>query len=202
MLLTHHRLNRHVASLARLPIVLGFASALLGSTGLRAEDSLHQFTLSSPQIIPGEMMALAQVFNGMGCRGKNESPALNWTDPPAGTRSLALTVYDPDAPTGSGWWHWIVINLPPSLRKLPLKAGDPQVPNLPPGAMQIRTDAGHPGYGGPCPPVGHGPHRYWFRLYALKKTIEAQEDTPAAQVGFQISHEQLAVAELLGRFAR
>jgi len=110
--------------------------------------------------------ALAEDY-GFGCAGGNRSPHLRWSDAPAGTRSFAVTCYDPDAPTGSGFWHWVVVNIPPSVTELPLSASDPGAALLPPGALQTRTDFGKPGYGGPCPPAGDHPHRYFFTVFPV-----------------------------------
>src|SRR5262249_36039899 len=122
------------------------------------------FKLESPTIKPGATLSEQQVFNGMGCSGKNTSPALHWSGAPAGTKSFALTLYDPDAPTGSGWWHWVVFNLPPSITSLPEGAGSADGGKLPPGTVQGRTDFGTTGFGGACPPPGDKPHRYIFTV--------------------------------------
>src|SRR6476620_10493079 len=103
-----------------------------------------------------------------GGSGGNVSPALSWSHAPPGTQSFALLMHDPDAPTGSGWWHWVVYNLPASTTSLAAGAGDPTKKLLPPGVVQGRTDFGAPGYGGPCPPQGDKPHRYIFTVFALK----------------------------------
>ncbi len=161
------------------------------------------FTLASPDIAPGTTIREAQVFSGFGCSGGNVSPALSWQNPPAGTRSFALMVHDPDAPTGSGWWHWVVWNIPGGARSLPAGAGDAAGRLLPAGAVQGRTDFGAPGYGGPCPPPGSAPHRYHFRLHALKvDRLDLPADATAAFVGFNVNGNTLAVAELTGLYAR
>ena len=98
------------------------------------------------------------MFAGFGCTGQNVSPELKWENIPAGTKSIAVTAYDPDAPTGSGWWHWVVVNLPADTNGLEKGAGTGDSKTLPEGALQVRTDFGAPGYGGPCPPEGdHAP---------------------------------------------
>src|SRR5947208_13289781 len=125
------------------------------------------FTLTSPDVHQGQTIPSANVFNGMGCTGQNVSPALGWSGAPAGTKSFAVTIYDPDAPTGSGWWHWVVYNLPASVTKLAAGAGDPKKNLLPPGAAQGNTDFGSPGFGGACPPPGDKPHHYHFTVFAL-----------------------------------
>lgn len=112
-------------------------------------------------------VAQAQVYDRDGCGGANRSPALTWSAPPAGTRSLAITMFDPDAP-GHGWWHWIVADLPASLRALPANAGQADGGSLPAGAFQGRNDFGAIGYGGPCPPPGDPPHHYVITVWALR----------------------------------
>ncbi len=144
----------------RLMVLVLCLSALTAYAG--------DFSLSSPAVKPGASMDQEQVYNGYGCQGQNRSPALEWTAGPEGTRSYAVTVFDPDAPNGSGWWHWVVYNIPADVNALPAGAGDERGKLLPPGAVQGRTDFGSPGYGGPCPPKGHQPHHYIFTVYALK----------------------------------
>jgi len=102
----------------------------------------------------------------MGCNGQNISPALNWSNAPAGTKSFAVTAYDPDAPTGSGWWHWVMYNIPADATGLVAGAGNGR--NAPRGSQEGRTDFGSKGYGGPCPPAGDKPHHYHFTVFALK----------------------------------
>jgi Raf kinase inhibitor-like YbhB/YbcL family protein len=161
------------------------------------------FTLRSPQIAPGATIAQQQVFNGFGCSGENRSPALSWSGAPAGTKSFALTVYDPDAPTGSGWWHWVVVNIPATVNELPAAAGEQSSKSLPNGAMHVRTDFGTKGYGGPCPPAGDKPHRYIFTLYALKtEKLDLPPDATAALAGFMINANQIGKATLTGKFGR
>ena len=161
-----------------------------------------KFTLTSPDIAPGGKIAERQVFNGFGCRGDNVSPALAWSNPPAGTRSFALLMHDPDAPTGSGWWHWVAYDIPPGVSSLPAGAGDPHQSLMPAGVIQGRTDFGTSGYGGPCPPPGK-PHRYYLRLYALKVArLEAPADATAAFIGFNVQANSLGVAELMGMYGR
>ena len=124
-------------------------------------------TLTSNSFADGDYLAdihiLAESY-GFGCAGGNQSPHLQWSGAPAATRSFALTCYDPDAPTGSGFWHWLVVNIPADVASLPLDAGDPAGGLMPDGGLQTRTDFGAPGYGGPCPPPGDHPHRYLVTL--------------------------------------
>ena len=161
------------------------------------------FTLSSPTVKPGSTLTEAQVFKGFGCEGKNISPALKWSGAPSGTKSYAITVYDPDAPTGSGWWHWVVYNLPASATELPEGAGGADGKGLPAGAVQGRTDFGAAGFGGACPPAGDKPHRYIFTIYALKTDkIEAPADGTAALVGFMINANKLDKASFEAKYGR
>ncbi len=134
-------------------------------------------------------------------RAGTHSPQLSWGEPPAGTQSFALTLYDPDAPTGSGFWHWVVVNIPANVRELPLDAGNPESGKLPAGALQVRTDFGKPGYGGPCPPAGDHPHRYIFTVHAVGvEQLSVTADTSAAVVGFQLHFNTLATAALMGLY--
>jgi Raf kinase inhibitor-like YbhB/YbcL family protein len=167
-----------------------------------AEAQTAAFTLTSPDIANGKAIAMAQVFNSFGCTGGNVSPELTWSNVPAGTKSFALLAHDPDAPTGSGWWHWVVYNIPSDVTSLPAGAGDPKKNLMPPGVVQGRTDYGTAGYGGPCPPPGT-PHRYYFRLFALKvQKLDLPADATAAFVGFNVNANSLGKAELLGLYGR
>jgi len=129
------------------------------------------FTLSSPDVTG--TFGTKFILNGFGCTGQNVSPALVWSNIPAGTKSLSLQVHDPDAPTGSGFWHWAVYDIPPGVTSLAQGAGNSPA-TLPAGAYGGNTDffdtgatGGNGNYGGPCPPTGDAPHRYNFTLYAL-----------------------------------
>lgn len=161
------------------------------------------FTLASPTLKAGATLTEAQVFKGFGCDGKNISPALTWSGAPQGTKSFALTVYDPDAPTGSGWWHWVVYNIPASATGLPEGAGAADGAGLPAGAAQGRSDFGSAAFGGACPPQGDKPHRYIFTLYALKTDkIDVPADASAALIGFMIHANQLGKATLQTKYGR
>ncbi|MBK7898957.1 MAG: YbhB/YbcL family Raf kinase inhibitor-like protein [Azonexus sp.] len=162
------------------------------------------FSLSSPDFSPGGTIKSAQVFQGFGCAGGNLSPALSWKNPPKGTRSFAILVHDPDAPTGGGgFWHWLVANLPPDTTGLPAGAGKGDGSGLPAGAVQVTTDFGAPGWGGPCPPVGDKPHRYHFTVYALKvDKLDLPPGTTAGIAGFMINANALGKATLTGRYGR
>jgi Raf kinase inhibitor-like YbhB/YbcL family protein len=165
--------------------------------------SADSFTLTSPQIKPGGRIAHEQVFNGFGCQGGNVSPALNWKGAPADTRSFAVTVYDPDAPTGSGWWHWVVFNIPANVTGLARNTGSLEAGLAPAGSVQSRTDFGKPGYGGPCPPAGDKPHRYRITVYALKTdSLPLDENAPAAMVGFYLHQNMIKSAVLKAQYSR
>jgi Raf kinase inhibitor-like YbhB/YbcL family protein len=140
---------------------------------------------------------------GFGCEGDNQSPHLAWSGAPPGTKSFAVTCFDPDAPTGSGFWHWLVVNIPPGVTELALDAGNPQAPKLPSGTLQTRTDFGAPGYGGPCPPPGDHPHRYLFTVFAVGvDKLQVGADTSAAVIGFQLHFNTLAKAAIMGLYKR
>ncbi|HEY0780492.1 MAG TPA: YbhB/YbcL family Raf kinase inhibitor-like protein [Gemmatirosa sp.] len=160
------------------------------------------FTLTSPGVTGGRLTA-RQEANTFGCSGQNQSPALAWRGAPAGTKSFAVTVFDPDAPTGSGFWHWVLYNVPATTTSLPAGAGTAQSGSLPAGAAQATTDYGAPGYGGPCPPPGDGPHRYIFTVHALKVDhVDVPSGATAAVVGYTLHANTLATASFTARYAR
>jgi len=161
------------------------------------------FALRSPDFAEQASLPKEHVHHAMGAGGQNVSPALAWSDPPAGTKSFALTMYDPDAPTGSGWWHWVVYDIPASATSLPKGAGAAGGAQLPQGAKQGRTDFGSKEYGGAAPPPGHGPHRYIFTLYALNTDkLDVPDDATAAYVGFMIHFAKIGEAKLTARYER
>lgn len=176
-------------------------AAIVASLSLTAQAA--GFSLGSPDVNERRPIPEKYVFNGFGCTGENVSPAVVWMSPPKGTKSFALTVYDPDAPTGSGWWHWLVIDIPADAHGLPQGASDPAAKKLPPGARQMRTDFGTAGWGGPCPPKGDRPHRYVFTVHALKvEKLEVPEDATAALVGFMIHANRIGKASFTTRYGR
>ncbi len=177
-----------------------FSAAFLLSALAHADGA---FTLTSTDVKDGATFTNKQVFKGFGCAGENISPALSWTGAPAGTKSYALTVYDPDAPTGSGWWHWVVYNMKPTTTSLPTGAGDSKGRIMPAGAIQARTDFGPPGFGGACPPPGDKPHRYIFTVFALKtEKIDVPVDASPAMIGFFLNGAKLATATLTAKYGR
>lgn len=148
-------------------------------------DSL---TLSSHDISQGEFMSKTQEFNGFGCSGENFSPHLKWSNAPQGTKSFAITVYDRDAPTGSGWWHWQVVNIPKNVTEITTGAGGMKSDILPQGSLQIKNDYGSHSFGGACPPLGHGDHHYSFTIHALSvEKLDLPEDASGALVGYMIN---------------
>ena len=161
------------------------------------------FTLTSTHIADQQTLPLRFVHSAMGAGGQNVSPDLNWSGAPEGTQSYALTMYDPDAPTGSGWWHWVVYDIPASATGLVMGAGAAGGAELPAGAKLGRTDFGTAEYGGAAPPPGHGPHRYIFTLYALKTPrLDVPPDATAAMIGFNIHFAKLAEARLTALYER
>jgi Raf kinase inhibitor-like YbhB/YbcL family protein len=161
------------------------------------------FKLESPDVGAKAPIAEKFVFKGFGCDGGNVSPSLSWSGAPTDTKSFALTVYDPDAPTGSGWWHWVLFNLPADTTSLTEGAGDPAAGKLPATAVQGRTDFGKPGWGGPCPPVGDKPHRYIFTVFALKvDKLDLDANAPAAMVGYMLNANALAKASFTAKYGR
>ena len=179
-----------------------FMPVLLLALALAVPARAADFTLTSPDVADGQPLSNREVYAGFGCAGENRSPALRWANPPAGTKSFAVTVYDPDAPTGSGWWHWVVFNLPASVLALPAGAGG-AAGGLPTEATQSRTDFGQPGFGGACPPVGDAPHRYVFTVHALDvERLDLPPDSPAAMVGFMLGQHRLGRAELTATYGR
>ena len=160
-----------------------------------------QLALLSPDLAAGEAIALTQVYDRHGCPGGNVSPALSWRDPPAGTRSFAVLMFDPDAP-GGDWWHWAVFDIPATMRALQAGAGNPPRHLLPPGAIQVRNDFGSLGYGGPCPPPGP-PHHYHLVLYALgQPKLGLDMSASAVQVAARVRALALAEAEIVSAYGR
>ncbi len=182
-------------------VFLGMALAI---ASLGAEAASSKFTLSSPDMAAGQMIAKKFVYNSFGCTGENVSPALNWSHPPVGTKSFALMVHDPDAPTGgAGFWHWIVVNVPATSTGLPQGAGALNSTLLPKGAQQLGTDYGIAAWGGPCPPVGNKPHRYDFTVYALKVDhLDIPSNAMPDIAGFMINQAMIGKATLTARYGR
>lgn len=163
--------------------------------------SAQTFTLKSNDV--GGQATIKQVANGFGCTGENQSPQLIWENAPAGTKSFAITMYDKDAPTGSGLWHWVIIDIPADVKELRAGAGDPSKKLLPAGAIQINNDGGMAGYMGPCPPEGAAPHQYLVTVYALKTDkLGIDAKTSPAIAGFYLNSMMLAKASIVFYYGR
>jgi len=180
--------------------------ALLVVAGLTLAGAAQaqQFKLTSGDIKPNGTIAEEQVFNGFGCSGKNVSPALKWSGAPKDTKSFALLVHDPDAPTGgAGWWHWVLVSIPASATELRKGAGAADGAALLAGTVQINTDFGGPGWGGPCPPEGDKPHRYNFTLHALKvEKLDLPKGATASLAGYMVNANSIGKATLTGKYGR
>jgi Raf kinase inhibitor-like YbhB/YbcL family protein len=154
----------------------------------------HTFTLRSKEL--GGQFGNKQYANGMGFNGENRSPQLYWENAPKGTKSFAVTMYDLDAPTGSGFWHWVVFNIPQQIHELASGAGNQDGDLLPEGAIQSNTDLGEPGYVGPAPNDGPA-HRYLITVYALSQILELDKNTTPAFIGFNMHFATLAKASMI-----
>jgi Raf kinase inhibitor-like YbhB/YbcL family protein len=177
------------------------AAALLSSVPARGAPD---FQIQSADIAAGQAIPQAFAFNGFGCTGQNTSPALTWSNAPAGTKSFALMVHDADAVTGgAGFWHWAIVNLPAATTGLARGAGATDGRALPEPARQIATDFGTPGWGGPCPPAGDKPHRYTFTVYALKvDKLELPANATASLSGFMVNANSLGKASFTSTYGR
>ncbi len=185
-----------------LALGIGFST---GADAARKSNKMKvpRLKVTSEQIARGGTIADEQVANTFGCKGGNVSPEIKWSPGPAGTKSYAVSIYDPDAPTGSGFWHWVVFNIPATANELPKNAGDLKANLAPPGTVQSRTDFGVPGYGGPCPPPGDKPHRYHITVFAVDVDhLDGDQNIPAAVVGLQLHFHTLAKGVLTGKYGR
>lgn len=160
------------------------------------------FILKSEQFADGDFLPQSSIYQGFGCTGNNISPQLSWQNAPEGTKSYVVTLFDPDAPTEVGWWHWTIFNIPADVNSLASNAGN-LAETLPPRSVQGYTDFGSTGYGGACPPVGDRPHQYVFTVYALDvEEISADETTTGAKLTFLIKEHILAEASITAKFGR
>lgn len=164
----------------------------------------NDFRLQSEAMKEGKPMPQEFAFNDFGCKGDNMSPPLNWSNAPQGTKSFAIAVHDPDAPTGgAGFWHWMAIDIPADVTSLPKGAGSKQKPKMPKEARQIANDYGNEGWGGPCPPEEDKPHRYNFTVYAIgKEALDVPKGASASLTGFMINQNALGSATFTATYDR
>jgi Raf kinase inhibitor-like YbhB/YbcL family protein len=168
--------------------------------GMGSANAASKFQIDSTDLNSGKFSEL-QVLNSFGCSGGNISPQLSWHGEPAGTKSFVVSIYDQDAPSGSGWWHWVVANIPAKVHELPQGASS-DTSKLPVGALQTNTDMGKPGYSGPCPPVGQT-HRYTITVTALKiDKLDVSPESTGAMVGFMSNMNSLGHATKVIKYGR
>src|SRR3954451_1875544 len=159
---------------------------------------LPTLSVTSTAVADGETLPNAQVSGILGAGGEDISPQLSWSGFPEGTRSFAVTVYDPDAPTAAGFWHWAVVDIPASVTSLDSGAGDDTGSGLPSGAFQLANDAGLTRYLGAAPPAGHGPHRYFTVVHAVDvETLGIPAEARPAFLGFNLFSHAIARAVLI-----
>ncbi|MDT0344897.1 YbhB/YbcL family Raf kinase inhibitor-like protein [Streptomyces litchfieldiae] len=154
------------------------------------------FSVVSDDVQDGARLKEDQVY-----AAGNVSPHLRWADFPAGTKSFAVTCFDPDAPTGSGFWHWVLFDIPASVTELPAGAGSGEMAGLPAGAVHARNDYGTRDFGGAAPPPGDGPHRYVFTVYAVDtERLGPDENASPAFVGFQLRFHAIGRAHVMSEW--
>jgi Raf kinase inhibitor-like YbhB/YbcL family protein len=182
--------------------VCGFFVASIAVAVALADTST--LLLSSPDFGPAASIPQAHTYNSDSCTGQNRSPALSWQGAPAGTKSFAITMFDLDEHgSPSGWWHWVLYNIPATMGHLPENAGAAKGGKLPPGATRGRTDYGTNAYDGPCPGKGEPPHRYLITLYALSvDKLPVPAEASGAMVTFTAHDSTLAKATLIARYGR
>lgn len=160
--------------------------------------AVPSFTVTSTDIADGKTLSKAQVSGIFGAGGEDVSPQLSWSDFPKETKSFVVTIYDPDAPTASGFWHWAVLDIPANVTQLPSNAGDPAAKLLPEKAISLKNDGGGARYIGAAPPAGHGPHRYFVVVHAVDvESLGVGPDASCAYLGFNLFSHTLARAILI-----
>lgn len=170
--------------------------SFLTALGISLLCNMGTFTLKSNEL--GGQATSKQVFNGFGCKGDNISPQLSWENAPAGTKSFAVTIHDENAPTGSGWWHWLIFDINKNTQELKTDAGNPKSKLAPEGSVQSRTDFGTAGYSGPCPPPGSGAHKYTVTIYALDiEKLGLDANANPALVGFNLSSHTIEKSSMV-----
>jgi Raf kinase inhibitor-like YbhB/YbcL family protein len=185
--------NRHA-----LRIITAFLAAAALGPAFAAD-----FQLMSSDIGPDKPLAQDFVFSGFGCTGANQSPALRWSGAPPGTKSYAVTLFDPDAMQGRGFWHWLMVNIPSGTTSLSRDAGKNDGSKSPPGAVQMRNGFRAVGYGGACPPLTDEPHGYVMTVYALKvTTLEVPAEATSPTMLATIQANSLGKASLTYHFGR
>jgi Raf kinase inhibitor-like YbhB/YbcL family protein len=186
----------------RMPTRMTFAALVATVVAVAAAPTAIALQLRVLGLRPGDRFGIKQVYNGLGCTGRNLSPALRISGVPAHTKSLAITIYDPDAATQSGWWHWLLYNLPAKTRRLAQGAGSPGG-KLPSGARQGPNDFGSRDYGGVCPPAGDRPHRYHVIVWALRVSrLPAPAGASAALIDYLIEANAFAHRTVIVRYGR
>jgi Raf kinase inhibitor-like YbhB/YbcL family protein len=198
-------LTNRLLSSSRLRLAVIVLAATVGVIAAQVKPAPHaHFVLSSPDARLAARVPEEYTANVFGCTGANMSPPLQWSGTPAGTKSFVLTVFDPDVPeTGSGWWHWVVYDLPADVKGLPKGAGAEHSSALPGGTQQGRTDLGKDAYHGPCPDKGQPPHHYTFTIYALSvEKLDVPPEASGAMVTSTAKENVLGKAVFVARYGR
>ncbi len=173
-----------------------------GIAAILSIATVQAFELTSADIINGGTLKAEQIANIFGCKGGNISPGLSWKDAPEGTKSFAVSLFDPDAPTGSGFWHWVAFDIPASTTSLPAGASTPDGGKLPSGTIQARNDASGVGYVGACPPPG-APHHYVLTIKALKiEKLGLDASASPALVGFMTNANKLGEVTITATYGQ
>src|SRR5580658_2056979 len=196
--------SKMIGALRFLLLVIALSASVRVAAAQVKSTSKPKFVLSSSDPQLAAKVPEVYTANVFGCSGGNMSPPLQWTGAPAGTKSFVVTLFDPDEhSTPSGWWHWVVYNLPATVDRLPKGAGSEHSSVLPPGTMQGRTDLGNDAYHGPCPDKGDRPHRYTFTVYALSvEKLDVPADSSGAMVVSTANDHLLGKAVFIAHYGR